>query len=168
MHACLEIISEVLWLYEDLGLANTGKIRPTSALEVSPRQSAAGCWAAHSLLIYFSSISTSTKSVNHFYILVPQDIKHIHLHMHFQMCNVRSKMLLRLMKFYYWAIMGSVLPEDHITPYRLFPNDKDKWFWLGKWWQSCQCYSRCLHESAPKLLKPRPFEKSVQLKGLIE
>lgn len=47
--------------------------------------------SAHSLLVYFISISTCTKSVNHFYILVPQDIKHIHLHKHFQMCNVSLK-----------------------------------------------------------------------------
>lgn len=51
--------------------------------------------AARSLLVYFSRLSIHTECVNHFSILVPQDIREIQPHMHFQTCHTSSEMLLR-------------------------------------------------------------------------
>lgn len=51
--------------------------------------------AAHSWLVYFSSLSIRTKCLNPFSILVPWDVRDIHPHMHCQMCHMSSKMLLR-------------------------------------------------------------------------
>lgn len=96
----MEIILEALWgagIYKVLGLATTEKTCPTAACPggLVPASQWQNPAVAHSCLVYFSSLSIHTECLKLFSVLVPQDIRDIHPHMHCQTCHMSSTMLLR-------------------------------------------------------------------------